>query len=52
MVVLDITSQSKGRTPVGGFEVLVFIKVRPLRLNSLSGTPLTVTLGYTGYFLL
>ena len=31
--------------PVGGFGVLVFIKVRRLRLAFVSGAPLTVTLG-------
>ena len=31
--------------PVGGFEGLVFFKVRRLRLSSQSGAPLTVTLG-------
>jgi len=30
--------------PVGGFEVLVFIKVRRLRFAFVSGAPLTVTL--------
>jgi len=32
-------------SPVGGFEVLVFIKVRQLRFAFVSGAPLTVTLG-------
>jgi len=31
--------------PVGGFEVLVFIKVRRLRFAFVGGAPLTVTLG-------
>jgi len=31
--------------PCGGFESLVFIKVRRLRLRLVSGTPLTITLG-------
>ena len=31
--------------PGGGFEVLVFIKVRRLRFAFVSGAPLTVTLG-------
>jgi len=31
--------------PVGGFEGLVFIKVRGLRFAFVSGAPLTVTLG-------
>ncbi|TSA40444.1 MAG: hypothetical protein D4R63_06120 [Methylococcaceae bacterium] len=32
--------------PVGGFEVLVFIRVRRLRFSSVSVAPLTVTLGF------
>ncbi len=31
--------------PVGGFEVLFFIKVRRLRFAFVGGAPLTVTLG-------
>jgi len=34
--------------PVGGFEVLVFIRVRRLRLAFVGGAPLTVTLGNHG----
>ena len=34
--------------PVGGFEVLVFIKVRWLHFTFVSGAPLTVTLGVRG----
>jgi hypothetical protein len=30
--------------PIGGFEVLLFIKVRRIRLSFVSGTPLTITL--------
>jgi len=37
-------SVKRDAPPVGGFEVLFFIKVRRLRLTSVSGAPLTVTL--------
>ncbi len=47
LFLLGLTSQSKGRAARWRFCSFVFIRVRRLRLNSVSGAPLTVTLGST-----